>query len=557
MPFGLSNVPATFQELMNSIFAKYIGSFVLVFFDDILVYSKTPQEHRRHLWLVLKTLQLHNLKAKLNKCTFGQPTVAYLGHIISAEGVATDPEKIKDIINWQEPKTLKKLRGFLGLTGYYRRFIKGYATICQPLHQALKKDSFVWGEAQQIAFDTLKDAMTTPPLLALPNFQIPLILETDACATGVGAVIMQEGKPLAFFSKGLGPVNSALSIYEKEALAILLALKKWRHYFLDNKLIIRTDQRSLKYVGSQRLIEGVQHKLMLKLLEFDYQIEYKKGVENTAADALSRQFQQYEDDSCSLISQAIPAWTEDISLSYEKDEACTKLLQELAINKDSNPKFSLHNGILRYKGKLYIGQSTDLRTRLFHAFHSSSLGGHSGNRVTLHKIKNLFYWPHLKQFVLQQVAECPTCQISKTEKVQYPGLLTPLDIPKMKWSEISMDFVEGLPKSRGHNVILVVVDRLTKYAHFLPLAHPYTAHKVASLFIDNIFKLHGPPSVIVSDRDTVFTSIIWKEIFSALQVSLKFSTAHHPETDGQTERVNQCLEQYLRCMAFKEPKKMG
>jgi hypothetical protein len=125
----------------------------------------------------------------------------------------------------------------------------------------------------------------------------------------------------------------------------------------------------------------------------------------------------------------------------------------------------------------------------------------------------------------------------------------------MKWSEISMDFVEGLPKSRGHNVILVVVDRLTKYAHFLPLAHPYTAHKVASLFIDNIFKLHGPPSVIVSDRDTVFTSIIWKEIFSALQVSLKFSTAHHPETDGQTERVNQCLEQYLRCMAFKEPKK--
>jgi hypothetical protein len=167
----------------------------------------------------------------------------------------------------------------------------------------------------------------------------------------------------------------------------------------------------LKYVGSQRLIEGVQHKLMLKLLEFDYQIEYKKGVENTAADALSRQFQQNEDDSCSLISQAIPAWIEDISLSYEKDEACTKLLQELAINKDSNPKFSLHNGILRYKGKLYIGQSTDLRTRLFHAFHSSSLGGHSGNRVTLHKLKNLFYWPHLKQFVLQQVAECLTCQI--------------------------------------------------------------------------------------------------------------------------------------------------
>jgi hypothetical protein len=294
---------------------------------------------------------------------------------------------------------------------------------------------------------------------------------------------------------------------------------------------------------------------MLKLLEFDYSIEYKKGAENTAADALSRQFQETEDDSCSLISQAIPAWTEEIAKSYEHDETCTQLLQELAITNESKPNYSLQNGVLRYKGRLYIGANTNLRQRLFEAFHSSPIGGHSGNRVTHHKLKRLFYWPHLKKFIAQQVSECPVCQISKIEKVQYPGLLNPLNIPKMKWSEISIDFVEGLPKSRGKNVILVVVDRLTKYAHFLPLSHPYTAHKVASLFIDNIFKLHGPPSVIVSDRDTVFTSIIWKEIFSTLQVSLKFSTAHHPETDGHTERVNQCLEQYLRCMAFKEPTK--
>jgi hypothetical protein len=161
----------------------------------------------------------------------------------------------------------------------------------------------------------------------------------------------------------------------------------------------------------------------------------------------------------------------------------------------------------------------------------------------------------MKAFIQDKIANCPICQISKTEKVPYPGLLNPLQIPATKWSEISMDFIEGLPTSNGKNVILVVVDRLTKFAHFLPLSHPYTVHKVATLFLDNIFKLHGLPKVIVSDRDRIFTSKLWQELFSALKVDLHFSTAYHPESDGQTERVNQCLEQYLRTMAFQEPKK--
>jgi hypothetical protein len=167
----------------------------------------------------------------------------------------------------------------------------------------------------------------------------------------------------------------------------------------------------------------------------------------------------------------------------------------------------------------------------------------------------LFYWPKFKQYIEKKIAECPVCQISKTERLPNPGLLEPLPIPKAKWDEISMDFTEGLPKSKGHTVILVIVDRLTKYSHFLALSHPYTVQKVAALFMDNILKLHGPPSVITSDRDTIFTSKLWREIFNALQISLTFSTAHHPETDGQTERVNQCLEQYLRCMTFAEPTK--
>jgi hypothetical protein len=418
---------------------------------------------------VLNTLRNHELRAKLSKCSFGQSQVEYLGHIISSSGVATDPSKIQDILNWDKPITVKKLRGFLGLTGYYRRFIKGYATICQPLFAALKKDNFHWGPEQQRAFDTLKQVMSNPPLLRLPDFTKPFTLETDACASGLGAVLMQEGRPLAFFSKCLGPRNSAQSVYEKEAMAVLVALKKWRHYFLGNKVVIKTDQRSLQYLSSQRLLEGIQHKLMLKLLEFDYSIEYKKGSDNTAADALSRQFQDMETEDiaatvsqansqCQAMTVAIPSWMAEVHESYASDTKCIKLLQELTLDKDSNPPFTLQSGILRFKGRIYIGNSTDLRTRIFQTFHSSLFGGHSGSRVTAHKIQGLFYWPQQKQFIAQLVAECPICQISKTEKVQYPGLLNPLPVPTQKWKDISMDFVEGLPKSQGKDVILVVVD---------------------------------------------------------------------------------------------------
>jgi hypothetical protein len=193
MPFGLSNAPATFQQLMNQIFAKYLRKFVLVFFDDILVYSPSKEQHKLHLQAVLQVLKDNQLKAKLEKCTFGQPSVEYLGHIISGQGVATDPAKIKDIVEWKTPKTLKKLRGFLGLTGYYRWFIQGYSTICQPLYHALKKDNFQWGQQQEEAFQKLKTIMSTPPMLKLPDFTIPFVLETDACKSGLGAVLMQEG----------------------------------------------------------------------------------------------------------------------------------------------------------------------------------------------------------------------------------------------------------------------------------------------------------------------------------------------------------------------------
>jgi hypothetical protein len=191
----------------------------------------------------------------------------------------------------------------LGLTGYYRRFIPKYAYIYQPLHKALKKNSFQWNTEQHDAFDKLKAVMSQPPLLALPHFSISFAIETDARDTGIGAVLMQQSRPLAYFSKSLGQSNAAKSIYEKEAMAILEALRKWRHYFLCNKLIIRTDQSSLKYIAIQKLLEGIQHKLMLKLLEFDFTIQYKKDSENSVADALSRKYQPIDQQQDTVLNR--------------------------------------------------------------------------------------------------------------------------------------------------------------------------------------------------------------------------------------------------------------
>ena len=276
MPFGLTNAPATFQSLMNDVLSEFLRKFALVFFDDILIYSNSLSDHIHHLRSVLQVLRQHQLFAKMGKCTFGQTEIEYLDHVISTNGVATDPAKIQIIQQWPSPKNITQLRAFLGLTGYYRRFIKGYGVICRPLFDALKKNSYVWCESQEKAFQQLKLMMSTPPVLALPNFNEPFVLEADASGQGIGAVIMQQGKPIAFFSKSLDPKAAAASTYEKEALAILEALKKWNHYFASTSLIIKTDQQSLKYIQEQKLVEGIQHKLLIKLLGYNYRVEYKK-----------------------------------------------------------------------------------------------------------------------------------------------------------------------------------------------------------------------------------------------------------------------------------------
>jgi hypothetical protein len=255
------------------------------------------------------------------------------------------------------------------------------------------------------------------------------------------------------------------------------------------------------------------------------------------------------------ISTVIPQWIQQVTQSYESDSKCSDIISKLSIDSQAVQNFTYTNGLLRYKGKLYIGDSGHLKQQLLASFHDSALGGHSGERATYQRLKLNFYWPKLKKQVTEFVKQCAICQKNKSENIPYPGLLQPLPLPDMAWTHISMDFIEGLPKSQSKDVILVVVDRLSKYAHFIALSHPYNASDIAQLFLDNVFKLHGLPKVILIDRDPIFTSTIWQSLFKAMGVQLHLTSAYHPQTDGQTERVNQCLENYLRCMCFASPKR--
>lgn len=476
---------------------------------------------------MLEVLAKEKWQVKISKCAFTQDRVAYLGHVISADGVATDGSKISSIQTWPRPTTVKELRGFLGITGYYRKFIRQYAVISQPLTQLLKKGSlFIWTDATEVAFQTLKTALISAPVLALPNFALPFTVETDACDVGIGAVLSQQGHPVAFVSRALGPRNQGLSVYEKEYLAILLAVQQWRSYLQLGEFVIRTDHQSLTHFTDQRLHTNWQQKALTKMMGLQYKVVYKKGILNGAAHALSRK--PAHSSQVMAVTEVKPAWLDRVMASYAQDSYAQEKFQKIAVTPAAEPHFTLRDGLLRYQGRIWLGNDVELQLQIVSAFHDSPVGGHSGFPVTYRRLVSLFKWTCMKAQIHDYVRSCRVCQQAKPERTLPAGLLQPLPIPSEPWEMV----IDGLPPSRQFNCILVVVDKLSKYAHFIPLRHPYTASKVVEVFVDNVYRLHGMPKSLVSDRDPIFTSQFWQSVFKATGTQLKMSTASHPETDG-------------------------
>ncbi|KAK1595953.1 hypothetical protein QYE76_059200 [Lolium multiflorum] len=548
MPFGLSNAPSTFMRLMNHILRPLIGKSVVVYFDDILIYSKNLEDHVQHVREVLCILRHEKLFANLPKCHFAQNKLVFLGFVVSANGIEVDSSKVEAIHNWPTPTNVGQVRSFHGLAGFYRRFVKDFSTIACPLNELTKKNvPFVWGKAQQKAFDELKKRLTEAPLLALPDFSKTFEIECDASGLGIGGVLMQNGKPVAYYSEKLDGARLNYPIYDKELYALIRVLEVWQHYLWPKEFVIHSDHESLKYLKSQHNLNKRHAKWVEFIESFPYVIKYKKGKENVVADALSRKI--------TLLLTRLEFHVlglEEIKELYPSDAFFGPIFAKCSVDRGFDD-FYLHDGYLFKANKICIPESS-LRKLLLQESHGGGLMGHFGRDKTLSMLSTHYYWPRMKRDVERLCNRCTTCLQAKSTSNPH-GLYIPLPIPYAPWSDISMDFVLGLPRTKhGHDSIFVVVDRFSKMAHFIPCHKSDDASHIASLFFREVVRLHGIPASIVSDRDVKFMSYLWKSLMAKFGVKLLFSSSSHPQTDGQTEVVNRSLSTLLRTLVKKNLK---
>jgi transposase InsO family protein len=571
MPFGLTNCPATFQRHINSVLRQFIDRFVVVYLDDILIYSNNLEEHRSHVRQVLQTLREHDLYAKVEKCEFHVTKVDYLGFVITPEGVEMDPAKVEDIRNWTPPTNVKQVRGFLGFANFYRRFIHSFSNVVKPLYNLLTKDvTFQWTTECQQVFDELKRRFTTEPILRHFDPHRATKIESDASAFAIGAVLLQlhDDKlwhPIAYISRTLNSAERNYDVHDRELLAIVFSCIQWRPLLLsvDTPFIVSSDHHSLQWFMKTKALTRRQIRWSERLADFQFTIEYRPGKTNIAADPLSRR------DDAPLLSGGASYAHDDKELEvsffkehhlrqstinpYEADKLIDQLrrLQKQDENlqhrlKAQEDHITTQEDVILYDGRIVVPNNDQIRLQILQSRHDHPTAGHPGVTKTLQLVRRDFHWKGIRRYVDNYVKGCMTCSRSKTPRHKKYGTLLPLPIPERPWSSISMDFIEKLPESDGYDSILVVVDRLTKMAIFIPTDTTITAQELADLFVRHIFSKHGIPADIVSDRGSKFTSHFWTALSQALKIQQALSTAYHPETDGQTERINQILETYLR-----------
>ncbi|KAA0054256.1 putative retroelement pol polyprotein [Cucumis melo var. makuwa] len=425
--------------------------------NEAIIFSKIDlksgndvETHLEHLKVVFRLLSQHCLFANWKKCQFTKDRIEYLGHWVSAKGVEADQEKIKAMLEWPLPTNVRELRGFLGLTGYYRRFIANYGAIATPLTRLTKKNNFHWSKEATMAFETLKKAMVTLPILALPDFQQPFEIETDASGFGVGAVLSQNKRLIAYFSQKLSETAREKLVYERELMAIVLAVEQWRHYLLGHRFVVYTDQKALRHILGQRELTPGVRKWLMKLMGFDFEIFYRAGLENKVADALSRILIEAQLNVISVPSILDIAVIEK---EVQEDAKLKAIFDQLVVDPECIPRYTVRQGRLFYKGRLVIPKTSSLIPTILHTFHDSVIRGHSGQLRTYKRIAAELFWEGMKNDIMLYVEQCHVCQQNKVQALSPAGLLQPLPIPNWIWEDISMDFVEGLPHSKGFDTV--------------------------------------------------------------------------------------------------------
>ncbi|GJX44315.1 putative reverse transcriptase domain-containing protein [Tanacetum coccineum] len=547
MPFGLTNAPAVFMDLMNRVCKPYLDKFVIVFIDDILVYSKDEEEHGKHLKIILELLKKERLYAKFSKCDFWLDSVQFLGHVIDRSGVHVDPAKIEAIRSWAAPTTPTEVRQFLGLAGYYRRFIEGFSLISKPLTKLTQKNKkYEWG-AEEEAFQTLKQKLCSAPILALPEGTEDFVVYCDASLKGYGAVLMQREKVIAYASRQLKVHEENYTTYDLELRAVVFALRLWRHYLYGTKCVVFTDHKSLQYILNQKELNLRQRRWIELLSDYDCEIRYHPGKANVVADALSRK----ERDKPLRVRALMMVVHNDLPKQIRKaQEEAMKGKNVKAKNLGRLIKLIFEcrpDGTRCFGNCVWLPRYGGLRELVMHESHKSKYSIHPKSGKMYQDLKLLFWWPNMKANIATYVSKYLTCVKVKAEHQKPSGLLQQPEIPVWKWERITMDFVSGLPRTpSGYDTIWVIVDRLTKSAYFLPMKKIDSMEKHTRLYLKEVVCRHGVPVLIISDRDSHFTSNFWRSLQEALVTKLDMCTAYRPQTDGQSERTIQTLEDMLR-----------
>ncbi|KAI1000108.1 Transposon Ty3-G Gag-Pol polyprotein [Podosphaera aphanis] len=594
LPFGLTGAPATFQRYINWLLRDHLDDFCTAYIDDILIFSSGSREdHQEKVKIVLRKLQDGGLTLDIMKCEFEVKKTKYLGYIIDVDqGIRMDPEKVKAIREWEIPKTVKGVRGFLGFANFYRTFIKNYSDLVLPLTRLTQKDiPFVFDNECKRAFSILKEKFVMDPILAIFDPDRRTVLEPDASNWAVGGVLSQYDnngilRPVAFFSKKNLPAECNYPIHDKELLAIIRCLEEWDAELRSTKdpFLILTDHRNLEHFMQARHLNERQMRWAQTLSRYNYQLNYRPGNKAVIPDALSRREQDIPEHgdnrldyritkllpnwnevvkACSVIAVKIRSPFEDEELkdlwnkALEEDMSYTeirKTVESTASHWPTTLKIQGvelsqctvdEQGVVHRSGKIWIPNYEPLRTKIIQTLHDSQTVGHPGRDNMIDIVGRQFFWPGVSQDIKRFTRNCDVCGSATIWRQKRWGLPKPLPVPDRIWRSISMDFITELPKVDECDACLVITDRLSKGVIFEPVCS-MTAEATADIFIRSVYRHHGLPIDIVSDRGTQWVNVFWKRVCEQLNITRRLSTAFHPQTDGSTERMNQELQQFIR-----------
>ena len=589
MPFGLCNAPATFQRLMDTVLAGLQWTNCLVYLDDVIILGRTFEEHLANLKAVLDRFREAGLKLKPSKCALCQPEVEFLGHIVSAEGVATDPAKTDKVAKWPVPKSRREVQQFLGLANYYRRFVHNFAEIARPLHHLTEKTTiFRWTTECQDAFEDLKHRLVSAPILAFPDCSKPFVLDTDASDSGIGAVLSQvqedsTERVIAYASRALSKPERQYCVTRRELLAVVVFIQHFRPYLLGNQFTLRTDHGSLKWLWNFKQPEGQLARWLEKLQEYNFSIEHRRGRKHNNADALSRlpcrqcgREQHYMMPDAAPEPIAIDAVITTESLGGRSPEEIRQLqLQDPVLGpvlralegkqkphadhlKSERPEcrrlFQQWDQLQAKNGQLWRlfendkGSSvryqlvipTILRTEVLQELHAGVASGHLGEEKTMRRLKERFYWPGQWNDVRDWCRTCPTCATRKTAPQKSRAPLQPVKA-SYPLQIVAMDILGPLPESdAGNSYILVVGDYFTRWMEAYPIPNQ-EATTVAKKLTDELFFRFSIPEQLHTDQGRQFESELIAEICKLLHIRKTRTTPYHPQCDGLVERFNRTL----------------